>query len=727
MRDAFTEALDVDYENVFLQGGRVLDTLPSSGETEVALEALMAAAEYVTSRVGVLRQDLTGRIYHSALGKTVAKNFATYYTRIPAAELLAWLSIEGWDSKIADFACGSGTLLTSAYHRKLGLALPRFQEAGLSSVDEIHRRFIEDDIWGFDAMPFAAHLTAVNLALQHPRVAFKKSRVYYLPVTSGSHAAKRLGSLDLLSSTSVAIQARIEGQPSGPRRQSVDLSMRHAQLTLERECFDNVIMNPPFTSGDRACQILHTPSANKAVQATGLVDIKVHMTGLAAPFVLLAHLYLRPGGRVALVLPTAVTSRETWKPIRELLANNYHLEHLIISWAERTPAFSEDVDLRELLLVARKLRPGEKPGHTVVTHLDEDITFMQARELAEVIRKVDPRRASIRTEESQAVLSGRRILGESKTLAPGMLRDCVDNWYQFLAFRNPELVKTVLALQGYLRDPGYSIPPELASHLLPLRTIANVNWYLKYTSSAGYVRVRQHPGRAGVPYLASSNYAKVTFSPSDYKEWIVHDPTLTRKKTLEIQPAHLHLPRKTNLYSTTRVTGVYSEEPVIGSMWHPVLPTVRRTSDGKDLSQEEACKLIALWANSTFGQLLLVATRQETEGAYGEWKTTQIEGTYTLNPGALRRDQVDTLLEEWQTLEKGTYATVRLQLEEILQGHDNTRRKLDARILQVLAGNAPADLDRLYRDYHDTLMKLGGVMRQPLSEPDDDGEVGIQD
>jgi hypothetical protein len=208
LTDAFEAAYQVNYDNIFTHAIGVLDALPTGPDIEDALEELRNASQYVVSRAGLLQQDLSGRIYHSALGKTLAKNFATYYTRIPSSDLLAWLAVDSWDDKVADFASGSGTFLSSTYGRKLSLALPDAIEAnnGIDTLDDLHRRFIEEDIYGLDAMSFASHLSMVNLATRRPRTTFRRSGVYHVPVVKQPAGENLTGSLELLGSNSIAVR-----------------------------------------------------------------------------------------------------------------------------------------------------------------------------------------------------------------------------------------------------------------------------------------------------------------------------------------------------------------------------------------------------------------------------------------------------------------------------------------------------------------------------------------
>ena len=63
-------------------------------------------------------RDLLGNIFHSLIPLEVRKPVAAYYTNPMAARLLAKLAIDNSNATVADFACGSGTLLMSAYERK---------------------------------------------------------------------------------------------------------------------------------------------------------------------------------------------------------------------------------------------------------------------------------------------------------------------------------------------------------------------------------------------------------------------------------------------------------------------------------------------------------------------------------------------------------------------------------------------------------------------------------
>jgi type I restriction-modification system DNA methylase subunit len=66
-----------------------------------------------------VREELFGRIYQEGLPPETRKNLGTFFINPIAARLLAYLAIERYYEKVLDPACGSGTLLVSAYEAKM--------------------------------------------------------------------------------------------------------------------------------------------------------------------------------------------------------------------------------------------------------------------------------------------------------------------------------------------------------------------------------------------------------------------------------------------------------------------------------------------------------------------------------------------------------------------------------------------------------------------------------
>uniref|UniRef100_UPI000AA3DC2E hypothetical protein n=1 Tax=Vulcanisaeta souniana TaxID=164452 RepID=UPI000AA3DC2E len=68
--------------------------------------------------------------------------------------------------KVADLACGSGTLLTASYSALMNVLTALKHYSGLDlDLNDLGKALIEEGIYGgVDALKYAAQVTAINLA-----------------------------------------------------------------------------------------------------------------------------------------------------------------------------------------------------------------------------------------------------------------------------------------------------------------------------------------------------------------------------------------------------------------------------------------------------------------------------------------------------------------------------------------------------------------------------------
>lgn len=368
----FSAVLRVDYRPVF--SFNVAGTIRDPEGTE-ALRSAIAAIQLLSTKT--LNHDLLGKIFHNLIPLSLRKVVAAYYTNSEAAELLASIAVEKKNDKVFDPACGSGTLLVAAYNRKKTL-YEKFS-------DDQHKRFLENEVYGSDIMPFAAHLAAVNLALQAPLSFTNKVNVAIrdstdlAPGTEVASASKAISETYLTHKLSEFSER--EGKPR-PKKGVVDLLEEERDLELPK--FDVVIMNPPFTRFQRIPPHFKKRLAErfKTKRYKGIVHGQM---GLHGYFLLLADKFLEEDGRLAAVLPLTTLSLEGFYGIIRLLLAEYQIEHVIASSGRS--AFSENTSLREILLVARKGGPvpETRTKFTFIHASPEDLTLEKAREIAEKI------------------------------------------------------------------------------------------------------------------------------------------------------------------------------------------------------------------------------------------------------------------------------------------------------------------------------------------------------
>jgi hypothetical protein len=247
---------NINYVPIFQLGERVLNELPASPNSGIATHALLTEAIQICSQQAALRHDLMGRIYHWLLHH--AKYLGTYYTSVSAATLLLKLTIAAkWkpdfsdpaelaNFKIADLACGTGTLLmasaqaiSDAYIR---IRADRDLTLEPKDMSTLHRTLMENVLHGYDVLPSAVHLTASTLAMLAPDVAFVRMGLYVMPLGM-DHGIAKLGSLDFLTSDSVKTQMALDYSHVETIRTGASFSQA---TTAELPKLNLCVMNPPF-------------------------------------------------------------------------------------------------------------------------------------------------------------------------------------------------------------------------------------------------------------------------------------------------------------------------------------------------------------------------------------------------------------------------------------------------------------------------------------------------
>lgn len=165
LNDYFDEIKHINFRPVF--DIDVISRIPKKRKILDVVNTIIKSL-YPLEVEETLKHDLYGKLIGKSLPEETRKILASYYTKVISSEILAQFSIEKWDEKIWDTACGSGTILVAAYNKKYQLYE---QDKGLRMTSEdknrIHKEFLEKQITGTDIMPFACHLTGLNLSAQN--------------------------------------------------------------------------------------------------------------------------------------------------------------------------------------------------------------------------------------------------------------------------------------------------------------------------------------------------------------------------------------------------------------------------------------------------------------------------------------------------------------------------------------------------------------------------------
>ena len=689
---------------------RVLAELPASQASSSAVDAVLRAAQAVCQDGHVLRHDLMGRIYHRVLHE--AKHLGTYYTSAAAASLLLAVVLGlTWehdftaprsmaDFKVADLACGTGTLLMAAAQALTDRYI-RDRVAARRPLDErdlwvLRQTLMQEVMHGYDVLPVAVQLSASTLALLAPQVAFGKMNLFVMPVGL-DHGRARLGSLDFLHDAEVRTRpAPDDAEPDAGRKPAAPWCRPSAKVPP----LDLCIMNPPFVSSRYGNRLFGSLPEDRAALQKELSrqarQLGVKATaGLGALFVPLAQRHVKPYGRIAFVLPVALATGEAWSAVRERLCRDFHLEVIIASHDAQRPSFSESTDLSELMLIARRLEHGQAPGRTVYVNLWRNPRSIHealdsAARISSAIAALGAQPGHVRTLQADAA-----TLGEVASLPHPVGNE---NWTAAL-FAQSELGRVHWGLE---KKHELALPGE--SRRLPIPLCP-----LEQLGALGY-DVRDITDAFEVDRTAATASPHAAFWNHDAQEVrsIAQEPNATLIARSAALPGR-HLKDASAVWSragrillvsrlwpvTHRVIAIGLPRRALGNTWWGF--------DDSRLREEERRALL-LWLSSTLGVLHYFGRRAITRSAWMQMKKSAWSGMPVLDVRSLPGATLEDLAKAYDQLAGQPLAPI-ARLHE-----DAVRHAIDAALARGLGIPDVATLREL-------LAREPGLSAQDMGRP----------
>jgi hypothetical protein len=740
----FSRVLLEDYKPIF--GFNVASKIKGSK----ALEAVKVTINAINAlSPQSLSHDVLGKIFHNLIPLELRKIIAAFYTNVQAGEILATLAIDNPHATVIDPACGSGTLLVSAYRRKKEL----LNKNGSQFTFTHHKKFVEEEITGIDIMPFAAHLAAVHLALQAPlfttdfvRIAIEDSTRLYPGVTLAP-AQERL--------KEAFKQRKLDEDYSKPVKKKEKIQAGvvelYKQLTvrpIKLDKVDLVIMNPPFTRFQRIPpeykrKLLHRFSDSKYKKC-------VHgQLGFHGYFLLLADKFLKKGGRLAAVLPVTTLSAKGLYKIQELWLKNYTLEFIIA--CEGRSAFSEDVRTREILFVAKKEKSqnNNKVGVVILKVPPDKLSLQEAHFLAETFKDLKTTTPFGKIVESDKFMFRTVPQTDLSKTHRGMFRaislyrkDLIEIYEELLKFY--EKSGKIITLGDYFKKIGgelHESPRGIKKYgYYGLSIIRDEEralkkhdiWILKekrknaITVENRFSKIRHNiPIESVFPNIR--RYAGLKkMNISDSTDYLIFKPfkgirdflkdseiseeeraeALTRVgngfwyKLVKENSSKVAMIYRANLTADmTHNLAFYSDSEMFfgGSFWRVLIDDV------------EQAKLFTLWINSTLNLFQFIIERKETEGGW-VWFDDYVLREFSIPDFTqLQNYEIGTILSIFEKYGKTPVPNIITQIE---QGH-LVRRKIDSTLLQILGFNEDkinSFLRKLYDIILNELVKLKRVM-----------------
>ena len=654
---------DIDYAPVVDPALSVLQRLPIDHHTENILETLIEAVLECVPRIRGLQLDHAGPLYHGLL--QTARYDGSFYTSTAAAVLLADLAIpRGWFTderdwtdanklaklKICDPACGTGTLLMAAARS----IQERYLGAGgiEDDLEVLHLSLIEDVLHGLDINRHAIHLAACMLTLNAPKIDYNKMNLYNMQHGVNAKGEVRAGSLDLLVDDASYIPGLA---PDTTQFRTAAEGYRDEAPDLTGLC-DLVIMNPPFTRNDIRNRSL--PLAERKLVQQHEISLAqntsdtahrqtIDQSTIGTFFTPIADRLLNSTGSLALVKPYTVCTNASGKHERNLLTHpkRFHLELVVTSHDNRRIYFSENTDIHECLIVARRITSETEGKPTAFISLAENpASASEAHYLAKAI--------------TQALYGDKTFLADYGTITWRSLEQLRDKPWNAACFYDQTLADaydtllqnaalTQIGKFATIQPGGQRVRDAFTKARQRQNPDMRALWAHK---SDRQVAMRTGPDEFLVPKPGKRDYAK--------KLWEM------RSNLLLVNRMWLNL---------ARTAAVFSEKPTLGSAFIPVTP--------KGGNNEALCKAWCVWLNSTPGTIAFLNIRQK-KLSYPHFS---LDGLRSLPVPSPDRCDLDRLVETFDRYANETLLALP-QIDE-----DPIRRALDDAVLQAVPGLSNTD------------------------------------
>ena len=670
---------NIDYIPIFQNAVGILRSLPSG----VAADILKIISDTV-SRVMAMKVsksgDVYGLLYQSML--TDRKKVAAFYTRPEAATLLAGLvmpdgSEDIWQDearikglRIADFACGTGMLLTAAYSHIIDHA--PYDAAAM------HSHIMEKCLYGYDILPTATHLTVSNLAGLFSDKVFDWTNIYTMPMgrVDGGNGYS-LGSLDIIKDSKKFVKAGERYGGYGTKDTKT--------ATIQHHSCDYIVMNPPYTRATNHGDSMTDPVPPFAIFGIlpkeqldmAAVNKKLYLgtcshgnAGLATYFMAICDKKLKPGGTMGLILPDTIALGASWSKVRTMMSEWYGDMTLV---SVGTGTYSSDTGMNEIMLIARKLEAKRtnqsKPLRIRLALLDKmPESRLVALEIAKTIKPIHP----VCLEDDAGHTSIQ--IGENVV---GRMLDCPVECNRWWARRVSD--PCLLQIAYNVEHNNTHIPMTGLSRLADLGKLdRDITGRNKNGSPRGPFNKVPLAGRPKWKSLWGNDaeiQRTMTLEPDCALEKR-HDVDMNHVHKVWDTATHVHINRQAR-YTSQHIIAAYTDKVTIGGAGWPNV-----------ILKGPYGKAFVAWCNSVFGILMYWSIAGSQQDGRGRMSRTAFKTLSVLNFDSISEEQLtrfDRLFDE---------NCKREMLSINYLDEDPVRQKLDRSILDILG--VDIDLDMMY-------------------------------
>ena len=734
--DEWRDILEVNYWPIFHIARRLLVEIPHNTALQI-LRPMVDTADEIQS--AMRQHDVAGIVFQRLIADR--KTLKTYYTLPASTVLAANLAVhhdKDWrdatvvkDYRIADYACGTGGLVMAAYQRVRNL-----HRSHGGTPDHLHAHMMENSLTACDIMPAAVHLSSSLLSSVAPKEMYTGTRNILYPFggrkqlddkgnistdADGKPVLERdakgnpevdIGSIELLDADSIKRQVVLpinERMAMGANGERKPIEIDMAPMSD-----DLVIMNPPFTRPTNHAPFSasdHVQPKNPAFAAFGTSDeeqramkakerslgrdtISDGNAGLGTTFAAIAHNMVKPGGRIALILPTSAMmggsydavkdQAYSWQRLRNMLYDRYD-QIIVVSIAgsaKRDSAFSADSDYADCILIGRRANTDteSKQAHFVNLKARPRNT-LEAREVARAVRRV---MLSIQKPETfRHVYIGDQIVGH---VSLEKLRP--QGKWSSVRVAEPTLVDRIKRLAtGALVIPQHQ--REVAVPVVRLGDFATVGPIGRditgrgrgpFDKVSGYDARREYPILWEHPQLTTRRKAarhdSMLTNPDSHG--IVRDGFETAADQIWGYASNLHINANFQFNSNPTVASWTERKSLGGDTWPTLL-----------VPNPNHAKALCLWLNGTLGMASYWLDSNRSQDGRGRTTVTAIPNLPVLDVRALDLERLTAAVAIFDDMKS------RAMLPANEAYRDPVRQEMDRRILSEVLGLDDESVEQL--------------------------------
>lgn len=601
------------------------------------------------------------------------------YTRPESSALLCGLVLPESEKnvqnfKIADFACGTGTLLNGMYQRILAL-----HEKTGGKGEDIHRHMVENNLCGCDILPNATHLTVSIIAGIYPDIRIGDTRIKTMPYgTPHGDGRYAIGALDLLNNPEKATLIDLEKVEtvggSGNRSEPLSKQFKYHE-------FDIVVQNPPFTktsadNNSKTPKGIFGDHPNKVEMRKCLKAHKSQIgndhAGLSSYFIDVADKMLKANGRMGIVLPSTVLSATSWQEARNLWAREYH-DLVVVSIAgEKTEdsVFSADTGMTECLIIGKKGKT-ENLGRGTFICLHRQLEGkLEAIEIAKEIFKLrDIPKIEDGITGGSPIKMGKEIIGYAQNCS---LTPSNGVWSVFCVKDLAVVQSAYQLVNGHLQLPRQEIPESIPiCQLSEIATVGSRVYDMKGKNKKKILKIEKGcPDTADYPclhHVHKETQRSMVVQPDSHGLLRSNLPDDIEKIKQQNSRIHYNMYLR---YNTNSLTVMFTEQNTLGVN---LIPSIIF----KDKNYEY---IWTLWCNSTLGLLCHWMNSSKQHLGRGIYARTDLRSLPTLDVRQLNQFQL--------TIAESIFHNLKLKrmlpFNQILD--DPVRQELDRLLLSKILG-----------------------------------------